>query len=201
MKIDESTASEIGVALNEASLLGAEYNPDTNAVGLTLSVLTLPDDSSPEPEDPRRQIILTEIGRLAGVLTARQADPSSAAVEPFSVSDLLSVVESFGGQAVYGWDFINGDDHGFAKWRRNLSVDHRPREGSLENRIFLFQEGATDDRVLDLWIWFSDLIVRDAVGSTIPLDRFVADGKRWWDALYAHDPRTRGHGIVPGSAS
>jgi hypothetical protein len=201
MKIDESLASEIGVALNEATLLGAEYSPAMNAFGLTFSVLTLPDDTAPEPDDPRRQITLSGIGRLAGVLRTRHADPLSAVVKPFSVSDLLSVVESFGGQAVYGWDFINGDDHSFSKWRHNLSVDHRPREGSLENRIFLFQEGATDDRVLDLWIWFSDFIVRDAEGSTIPLDRFVADGKRWWEALYAHDPRTEGHGIIAGGAS
>ena len=201
MKIDESTSSEIGVALNEASLLGAEYNPDMNAVGLTLSVLTLPDDSSPEPEDPRRQIILTEIGRLAGVLTERQAPRGAAIVQPFQASDLLSVVQSFGGQPVYGWDLINGDDHGFTKWRRRLSLDYRPRDGSLDNRIFLFQGEVSDDRTLDLWIWFSRLIVRDRTGVEIPLETFTADGKRWWDALYAHDPRTEGHGIIVGGAS
>jgi hypothetical protein len=31
----------------------------------------------------------------------------------------------------------------------------------------------------------------------IALDDFAAGGVRWWDGLYANDPRTAGHGIAP----
>jgi hypothetical protein len=29
------------------------------------------------------------------------------------------------------------------------------------------------------------------------LEEFAAGGVRWWDGLYANDPRTAGHGIAP----
>lgn len=180
--------------------MGAEYDSDLNAVGVTLSVLTLPDDQAPEPADPRRQIILTGVGRVVAVLSTRHADPLQDPAEPFAIAELLTVVQSFGGQPVYGWDFLNGEDHGFRSWSHHLSLDFTPPHGSLENRLFLFQEGSTDDRALDLWVWFSDLLICDSTGNSIPLADFISGGKRWWDALYARDPRTNGHGMVPGSA-
>lgn len=62
MRIDEDTASAIGVALNEATLLGVEYDREWGAAAATFAVLTLPDDRSPEPSDPRRQILFTNVG-------------------------------------------------------------------------------------------------------------------------------------------
>ena len=61
----------------------------------------------------------------------------------------------------------------------------------------LFQESATVDRHLDLWIWFDNMLIRDASGNTIELSDFIAGGQRWWDALYAGDSRTAGHGVIP----
>ena len=46
-------------------------------------------------------------------------------------------------------------------------------------------------------MWFDKLEIRDADEAVIPLEQFIADGKRWWDALYARDPQTSGRGIVP----
>jgi hypothetical protein len=83
-------------------------------------------------------------------------------------------------------------------WKERPSLTVEPRGGSLENRISLFQEGR--DRHLELWIWFQDLLIRDPLGESISLHDFTAGGKRWWDALYAGDARTQGHGIIPGGA-
>ena len=200
MRIDDETAADMGVALNEATLLGVEYDPVHNIVGITVSVLTLPDDRSAEPPDPRRQIILTDIGRIAVALREARWDDLSAKPVPIDVSDLLATVQSFGGQAIYGWEFINNRDQAFDHWKNALSLDLMLPNGSLDNRLMLFQEGATSERHLDLWVWFADLFIRDAMGNPIEMTEFIAGGKRWWDALYAGDPRTQGHGIVPGGS-
>lgn len=201
MRIDDDTAAEIGIALNEATLLGAEYVSDINMLFTTFAVLTLPDDHSSEPTDPRRQIIFTDIGRIAAALRNVRWNDYSASAITFEVSDLLSIVQSFGGQPIYGWDFINNDDQAFDNWKDRLSLDFMPTNGCRDNRIMLFQEDATVDRHLDVWVWFGDLIIRDASGSRIPLSDFIAGGKRWWDAFNANDPRTQGHGMFPGTSS
>lgn len=50
---------------------------------------------------------------------------------------------------------------------------------------------------LDLRIWFDELRVFTPEHEEIALDDFAAGGVRWWDGLYANDPRTAGHGIAP----
>ncbi|MCR9295306.1 MAG: hypothetical protein NXI32_21520 [bacterium] len=198
MRITNDTAEEIGIALNEATFLGGEYDSRRNVVGLTFSVLTLPDDHSPEPSDPRRQIILTNVGRIAAALRDAHWDDTSAETIPFAASELLSTIQSFGGQPVYGWEFINNDDKAFDQWKHRLSLHVKVESGSLDNRMMLFQEGSTSRRHLDLWIWFDGILIRDAVGNTIDIVDFAAGGRRWWDAMHAGDSRTDGHGIVAG---
>src|SRR5262245_59166433 len=201
MRIDEHLAKGLGTALNEGSLLGVEYDPIRRLVGVTVAVLTLPDDHSPEPADPRRQLILTEVGRVAAALRHSRWDDISAEPVPMEASGLLSTVQSFGGQPIYGWEFINYADRAWNVWKDRLSLDVRSDAGSRTNILTLFQEGATAKRHLDLWIWFEDLLIRDAQGNPIEPDVFVADGVRWWNAMHAGDPRTQGHGIVSGGSA
>ena len=199
MHIDDHLAAGLGTALNEAALLGVEFDAERCLVSVTVSVLTLPDDHSPEPADPRRQLLLTRAGRIAAALRNSRWNDLSAQVVPLETSELLATVRSFGGQPIYGWKFLNAEDPAWAEWKSRLSLDVQTA-GSLTNRLMLFQEGATADRRLDLWIWFEDLAVRDANGNAIALDDFVAGGVRWWNALHAGDPRTNGHGIVSGGS-
>jgi hypothetical protein len=196
MKIDIDTAAGIDGALNEAALLAAEYDADENVVRLTFSVLTLPDDHSPEPSDPRRQIILTNVARIIAALRESRWDDLTAEPVRFAINDLPTIVRSFGGQALYGWEFVNYDDGLLTHWAERASLVLEPTGGSLHNRILLSQDGG--NRFLDLWIWFEDLLIRDPLGAPIALSDFIAGGKRWWDALFGGDPRTQGHGIVPG---
>jgi len=141
---------------------------------------------------------LTGVGRVAAALRDAYWDDTSAETIPFDASELLAIVQSFGGQPVYGWEFINNEDRAFDQGRHRLSLDIKVESGSLDNRITLFQGGSTPRRHLDLWIWFDGMLIRDAVGTTIDIGDFAAGGKRWWDAMYAGDSRTSGHGIVAG---
>jgi hypothetical protein len=140
-------------------------------------------------------LLLSPVGRVvASLREADWADPSAAAV-PFQVSELLGVVQSFHGLPVYGWEFFDMHDGALAKWGNRLSLDWTSGDDGRSHSITLFQEAG--NRILDLIVWFDHLEVRSADGEVIQLDQFVADGKRWWEALYAGDPRTAGRGIVP----
>ena len=85
MTIDPEATAAIDVALNEAALLGAEYDAEANVVGLTLSVLTLPDDDSPSASDRRRQIVLTNVGRIVAALRESRGDDVTAAPVPLAI--------------------------------------------------------------------------------------------------------------------
>jgi hypothetical protein len=170
--------------------------------GVTLAVLTLPDDELPEPDDPRVQLILQPIGRIAVSLRAGRWDDASAQVVPVSHVDLGAVVESFGQQSIYGWDFLDvPDSEGLAGWADRLSLDWYGDPAAMSHSLTLFQEDLTEDRHLDLRIWFAELRIFDANRAEIPFDEFTAGGIRWWDALHAGDERTKGHGIVPAGPS
>jgi hypothetical protein len=188
----------LGVALNEATLLGLEVDPQRLVAAATFSVLTLPPDG-PEPADPRRQFIFRPVGRVAASLRHGRWDDPTAPVEPFAVEQLLAIVQSFRGLPIYGWEFVDREAD-FSSWADRLSLDFSGDPTAMDHSITLFQEGGTENKILDIRLWFGEFEIRDALGRHISLDDFIAGGKRWWDALYAGDPRTRDHGIVPVKA-
>lgn len=110
-------------------------------------------------------------------------------------------VREFGGTPIYGWEFVDPPEKSWAHWRARLSLDDVLSTEPAGHVLDLFQEGATVNRHLDLRLWFNDLSVVDRHGREIELEQFVAGGVRWWDALYAGDSRTDGHGIVPFGGS
>lgn len=130
------------------------------------------------------------IGRVAACLT--QSDLS---VTPFPMENLLTVVQSFGGDCIYGWEFIDIPGCENLDWLQNLSLDWRSEKGETAHSISLFQ-GMTHPS-LSLCIWFGALEIFDPTGKRIPLEDFIAGGKRWWDAFYAKDVRTEGVGMFP----
>jgi hypothetical protein len=199
MTLTEDEKRAIGVALNEATLVGLELDPARRLANATFAVLTLREEGPP-PEDCRVQILFWPVGRLAASLRLGRWDDPDAEVVPFTVEELLSVVQSFGGLPIYGWECIDLHDEELAKWGDRLSLDHRAGTAGMSHSILLFQEG--HDRHLDILLWFDKLQVRTPDGSEIPLSDFTAAGKRWWDGLYSGDPRTQGYGIFPcGSES
>jgi hypothetical protein len=49
---------------------------------------------------------------------------------------------------------------------------------------------------LDLRVWFADVSVVDGAGHEVDLDAFIADGVRWWEAMYADERSDRAPSIV-----
>jgi hypothetical protein len=202
---DEVTAlrADLNTALNEATVVGATVDPVERKARIALAILALP-AMGPPNEDPRAMIVLAPVGRVCASLRDGQWDDAAAPVRPFILSQLMDVVRSFGEQAIYGWDFIDRADDDHARWSRQLSLDeHLGERDGLRHTLDIFQEsGAGPARHLDLRFWFDMLYVFKPVGDDLvrtPLDLFAAEGKRWWQGLNSGDPRTSGHGIIPGT--
>lgn len=191
MSLTAEQVAGLNVAFNEATVLGFEVDPRRRLAGATFSVLTLP-ERGPAPDDRRVQIVLHPIGRVTASLRDGRWDDPTAEVVPFSLAELLPIVQSFGGLALYGWEFI---DVPTAEWADRLSLDWPSGDDGLSHSITLFQDAG--NRILYLCAWFDTLAIRDPRGGEIPLEAFIAGGKRWWDAFYADDERTRGFGLFP----
>jgi len=90
-------------------------------------------------------------------------------------------------EAVVAFIVIAGTvEHGISLWLR-----HR---ASVSHPILLFQEGR--NRHLDLAIWFQEVRFLRQPCRKFPLRTSSQGGKRWWDAFYADDPRTKRLGII-----
>ncbi len=194
MELSSEDRAALGVALNEAALLGVEVDRGTRHAAATLAVLSLPMEG-PEPEDRRVQLVLESVGRFAASLRLGRWDDGNAAVLPFLLEELLPTVQSFGGLPIYGWEFFDVAERTFPALAHRLSLDVQLGLDGAAHSLFLFQEGP--DRHLDLWLWFDRFTIRDPVGRVISLADFTAGGRRWWDAFNKHDPRIQGHGMFP----
>jgi hypothetical protein len=196
MLLTEEQIYGLGIALNESSLLGIEVDPKGRIAAATFSVLTLP-EAGPPPLDARLQFIFSPVGRVAASLRHGTWDDATAKVESFPIEQLLQVVEQFKGGSIYGWEFIDVDESkDFRKWLDRLSLDFRSGEDGLSHTIDLFQ--SMDSSLhLDVRLWFDEFVIRNPDNQEVPLDDFIAGGKRWWDGLYGGDQRTQGHGIAP----
>jgi hypothetical protein len=194
MNFTEEEKHGLGIALNEATLLGVEVDTTRNIAAATFSVLTLPKEGSP-PDDPRRQILFSPVGRVAASLRLGRWDDPTANVVPFQIEELLSIVQSFGGLPIYGWEFFDVHDQNFIRWSDRLSLDYRSGVDGFEHSIELFQEG--NGKHLDFRLWFNELQIKDPEGNAVSLSDFTDGGRRWWDALYKGDKRASGSGIFP----
>ena len=194
MSLTTEQRSGLNVALNEADLLGVEVDLERRVGAATFAVLSLP-ESGPVPDDRRVQFLFGRIGRVAVSVRNGRWDDPTAEVVPLSIDELLPTVQSFGGLPIYGWEFIDCHAKGLASWGKRLSLDWTSGDDGLSHSITVFQD--SEDRILELCVWFDQLAIRSPRGADIPIDSFVASGKRWWDAFYAGDERTRGFGMAP----
>jgi hypothetical protein len=196
--ITEDVCGGLNVALNESRLLSVQVDRAARSATVWCEVLTLPEDG-PESADAVVVLRVRGVTRVAASLREGWWNDKDAAVTPVTLDRLDAVVRDFGGSAIYGWEFIDPPEESWADWRGRLSLDEVFSTDAAGHVLELFQEGTTVARHLDLRLWFADLGVTDRHGQSIELEHFVAGGMRWWDALYAGDSRTDGHGIVPGA--
>ncbi len=197
MRLGKNERHALGVALNEADLLEVEVDPQCRTAAATFRVLTLP-KKGPAPEDRRVHILFRPVGRV--VVSLRLENWDGRGVEHveaplLEIDELLSTVQSFGGAAVYGYDFFDSHDQILKNRRNHLSLDWNSGTDGLQHSVTLFQE--VGKRYLDLIIWFDEMQIRAPDASVISIAKFCAGGKRWWDGLYSGDSRTQGVGISP----
>jgi hypothetical protein len=195
MKLAEEQILGLNIALEEAVLLGLEVDSKRRMAAATFAVLTLP-ETGPVPEDRRVQFLFAPVGRIAASLRNGRWDDPKAGVSQFKLEELLGVVQSFKGLPIYGWEFFDMTiANNFDRWVDRCSIDLQLGEDGHAHTIDLFQEGP--NRHLDIRLWFDEFIIRNPTGGEIALADFAADGKRWWDGLYAGDKRTDGFGVFP----
>ncbi len=196
MSFTDQQRNGLDTLLNEADLLGFEVDPDRKIGSATFNILTLP-EVGPAPTDSRYQLLLHPVTRVVASLRQTQHESEREVVKSFALEELLRVVESFGGQPIYGWEFFDVHDKTLAEIAGRVSLDWPPGNESASHSLSVFQ--SSDDRILDFCIWFDSLLIRNADGEGVPIDVAIEGAERWWERMYAGDPRTDGRGIVPGS--
>lgn len=196
--ISQDERDGLNVSLNEATWAAIDVDVTARSVRLLFEVLSLPPDGAASA-DSHVIVAVNLVSRIAGSLRMGRWNDEAAEVVSLEVADLDTTVRSFGGCAIYGWEFIDPPEGSWLHWRDRLSVDVRLDQDESPHVIDLFQEGGSaQPRHLDLRIWFAQIEITTLDGSDIPLPEFIASGVRWWDGLYSGDPRTSGKGIVPG---
>ncbi|WP_067825922.1 hypothetical protein [Nocardia inohanensis] len=194
--LDGLDITGLSTALSEATCLGIDVDPVAATLRLELDVLTLPADGPP-PDDCDVYLVLTGVSRVAASLRRQRWDDLEPVVLPLELEGLHDAVNSFGGGALHGWEFIDLDDNAWNQWRKLLSFDTTIGDGPASHMLEFSQEEGIDPRELDVRVWFDGLTITDKQSNEIPLEEFIAGGVRWWKAHDAGDPRTMRPNIVP----
>lgn len=197
MRINEELRHRIGLALNEATLLGVEFDKEKNLVACSFALVAMDKDGN-VPEDNRFLFIFKPVGRFVASYRNGHLDDNNAVVEKFEPIVILEVIKRFNGQAIYGWDFVNCGDKDFDTWKDRLSFDYSTNDNiGFTNTIDLFQEGG--DKHIDIRIWFDDFEILTPKYEHLELEEFLENGKRGWDAVYANNNKMSNFGIIPAT--
>jgi hypothetical protein len=198
--LSEEQRIDFDRALEAARLIDLEVDPERRRVTLTLDVLALPLGDEPTSSELPVAITLHPVGRIAASLMIDDwRDPE---LVPFEIDQLPERAASFGGLDIIGWggrfgDFLDireDDTAAFAGWKDQLSLDWRAGPAGVSHTLEISQE-EIDRRHLHIRFWFDEIAIAGPDGDEIPFDEFTAAGARWWEGLWAGDPRTKGHGI------
>jgi hypothetical protein len=194
--LNDDLKAGLDTALNEATLLGVELPPDRGVVAVTFSVLSLPPDGGPMPEDPRVQLVFWPVGRLAVSYRGGPWNDPDAPVLAVNLADLPDIAQSFGPMPIYGRDFFDADERELAAGDERLSLDVRaiPEDGAKHSFTFSLDGAA---RYLAVRIGFAWMEARRPDGMAFPLADLAAGGQRWWEAFQRADPRTQDVDMIP----
>lgn len=186
----------LNIALAEAACLGMDVDEPRARVSIRLAVLTMPESGTP-PDDRTVTLVLDDVGRIAASLRAQQWHDVEPTVYPLELGGLDSVVQSFAGAALHGWEFVDLPESSWAQWRHLLSLDTALPGVTDQHLLELSLQEGLEPRELDVRVWFGDLHVYTPDEQQIPLDQFIAGGRRWWDAHDHNDPRTLVDDVAP----
>ncbi|MEU8609270.1 hypothetical protein AB0C29_14830 [Actinoplanes sp. NPDC048791] len=190
----ESWWGELDVALNESDVVGIQER--SGSIVLLLHVFSVPEYGPVDP-DTRRMLVLSEPSRVQ-VLLRRDRLGADAYGPVVPLPDLQSVDEflaslSWSG-SMYGWRFLDAPEL-IDDWPDLLSLDLGLASTPARHSLYWFNECGREedgDQVaycIEGVVEFERLRVLRADGTSVALEDFVADGKRWWSGLHTGDPR------------
>ncbi len=197
MDWDDASRERLETALNESDVVGIRLDPAGAHVDVLLHVIALP-ESGPLTNDGRRIMRLTRPAELRFLLRRDPVDEQAATQPAIPLADEAAVEDFFDslawGGSIYGWRFF--DEPGLTRdWPSDPSLLISVRPDGGEHSFYWFNEcgvegdGEAEAFCIEGVITFDDLAVLDAEEREIPIDTFIADGIRQWDALYTHDER------------
>ena len=160
--VDRKLVQELDTTLNEATVVGLVEEGDS--VAMVLDVLALP-----EGGDPRRVLVFSGVARVRVLL--REGDDGP--VVPLDGFDAVNRHLDQG--ELYGWEFFDLPKL-TADWPERVSLD-RSWGRAGQHVLFWFND------VIAGTIEFDGLAVRDRDGTPMSLERFAADGVRWWTTM------------------
>jgi hypothetical protein len=193
MKFTEDITRGLGIALNEANVLGVDFDEQKKAAKCTFATISV-DKNGDVPKDRRVQIILQPVVRIISSLRLGDWNNPNDVVK-FKPTELTEKIQDFGRLPIYGWEFFNYEKETL-DWENQLSFDWTSEQSiDFANTLDLFQEG--HERHLNIKIWFDEMIVLDPQGEKVEIQDFIDSGKKGWDAIYLGDDRTKGFGIIP----
>jgi len=171
----------LNLALNEAIILGFDFDEETKAAYVTFSPIAIQNNET-IPNDNRFLFAFKNVGRLAASLTL---EPDTKAIE-FNANELSEKMNEFKNESLYGWEFIdNNEDVVFNQWRNNKSFDTVINSNFLnQHTIDLFQEDRYSKKTIDIRIWFDQIVIFDSELQQIDTPTFIENGQRGWDKLY-----------------
>jgi hypothetical protein len=197
---DQSLIDRLDLALNESTVCGVRYDAERGEARLLVEVEALPEVSSID-RDPRRAIVLSSVESIE-VTVRRDRVGGYGPVLPLGSLDELE--QFFAGLSwahpMYGREFVDVAVPGPA-WRDEPSLRVRTGGGVAAHSLRWFTECGSAGRtgepgscVPQGVVWFAELRIERADGSSVPLEGFLADGARWWKAFREGDSRLSVHG-------
>lgn len=179
--ITQDIIDGLNLALNEAIILGADFDEMRRTVYVTFYPVAVQKDGT-IPNDNRFLFAFRNVGRLASSLTL---EPESKAIK-FDANELADKMSEFKNESLYGWEFIdNSEELVFKQWKDNISFDKVIFDDyEQQHTIDLFQEDKYSKKTIDVRIWFDKIEIFDCELRQFGIQTFIDNGKRGWDKLY-----------------
>lgn len=199
MHWDKQLVDRLDLAFNEATVCGLRYDPSAAEVRLLVEVLALPEIGPIDP-DPRRVVAFCGVSSVEVILRPDMPSGPGPVLPLESLEALETFFASLGqADAMYGWSFIDvidvSDD-----WKASPSLIERTSlQPAAVHTLHWFTECGRPGRedeweryVLQGVIRFDSVRVERGDSRPMPLEEFLADARRWWNAFESHDARLSG---------
>jgi hypothetical protein len=192
---DHGLVDRLDLALNESTVCGLHYDADRGEARLLIEVDALP-EVGPIDRDPRRAVVMSSVESIEVIVRSDRAGGYGPVLPVGSLDDLEQFFAGLSwAHPMYGWEFVDVADDGPA-WQVEPSLRVIPGGGLAAHSLRWFTECGSAGRtgqprsyVLQGVVWFAGLRIERADARPVPLEEFVADARRWWDAFRRGDAR------------